>query len=238
VLPTAVKNNRIETVVICTNLAAESVDLGLEVFDQTVARGNSIASGNGAIVDVAPGQTVTFATGETAVLHEDRVLSVEAPVTNLRNGSARVVATSTAVGCIALAVDALHVIEDPAVSNKPPPTITALEITAGASGVPCSPAACDDQNPCTVDECRPDGACRHPRVTDGTACDDGDACTSGDACRAGACHGRPSSCDVDTPCNQSAACDPATGQCMGTAAFSTCIPGGGGKKVPDCPPSG
>jgi hypothetical protein len=66
-----VKNNALETVVICTNLAPDPVDLGLEVFDATGMRGNSIAAGNGAVLDVTPGRTVAIATGSTVVLHEE-----------------------------------------------------------------------------------------------------------------------------------------------------------------------
>ena len=39
---------------------------------------------------------------------------------------------------------------------------------------------CDDGNPCTADVCDPIGACSHQPST--TSCDDGDACTVGDTC--------------------------------------------------------
>src|SRR5437016_702370 len=226
-IPTAIKNNFLDTDVICTNLGTQAVDIGLEVFDQTGTRGNSIGSDNGAAVGVPPGATVTIGTGETKILHEDHVIVLEAPVTNLRNGSARVVATDARVGCVAFAVDALHTIDAPP-SNLPPPVLLPLDTTT-----PCSPAACDDGNSCTVDGCDNAGNCTHTPALDGTMCDDGNACTTNDACAAGACRGTAVTCGPDTPCHQAAACDPATGQCTQTTPFSNCIPGGG-KKASDC----
>src|SRR5262249_1816583 len=76
-IPEVVKDNGVETDVICTNLSTNTVDIGLEVFDQNGVRGNSIAAGNGAILNVAPGHTVTIATGATAVLHEDATITLE-----------------------------------------------------------------------------------------------------------------------------------------------------------------
>jgi len=54
-IPGAIKDNNVETVVICTNLAPAALDVGLEVFDETGALRNSIAAGDGAFLDVAPG---------------------------------------------------------------------------------------------------------------------------------------------------------------------------------------
>ena len=68
-IPTAIKINNLDTEVICTNLTPAAVDIGLEVFDQTGTRGNTIGSGNGALLDVAPGATVTITTGQTKVKH-------------------------------------------------------------------------------------------------------------------------------------------------------------------------
>ncbi len=160
-IPAVVKNNNLETTVICTNLAAATVDVGLEVFDEAGTRGNTIATGNGAVLSAAPGQTVTIATGRTAVLHEDAVLTLEAPVTGLRNGSGRVVATSAQVGCVALAVDKLHTIQDPGVCPTcQPPSLGTLPLSAA-----CSAGACDDGNACTVDACDDTGACIHTPVS-------------------------------------------------------------------------
>ena len=205
------------------------MDIGLEEFDQTGTRGNTIGAGNGALLGVAPGATVTITSGMTKVLHEDRIIFLEAPVTELRNGSARVVATSAQIGCVAFAVDSKHTIEAPP-SNIAPPTIIPLAASAA-----CSPAACDDGNPCTADGCNAAGKCTHAAVADGTACDDGNACTTDDTCAAGACRpGTAVSCGADTPCHQLAVCDPQTGQCATGAPVSTCVPGGGKKKATDC----
>jgi hypothetical protein len=48
-----IKNNNVETVVVCTNLAPAALDVGLEVFDETGALRNAVAAGNGAILNVA-----------------------------------------------------------------------------------------------------------------------------------------------------------------------------------------
>ena len=127
-LPGVIKKNQIDTDVICTNLAPAAVDVGFEVFDQNGVRGNGVASGNGALLAVGPGRTVTIATGGTAVLHEDAVITLEAPVTNLANGSGRVVATSKNIACTAVVADKLHTIQDPAVSSLPPPSLAEIQL--------------------------------------------------------------------------------------------------------------
>src|SRR5439155_24759285 len=82
-LPAVVKDNNLRTYVVCTNLGATPVDVGLEVFDQGGVRGNTVAAGNGALLDVAAGRTVTFSTGATVVMHEEVVVNLEPPVTVL-----------------------------------------------------------------------------------------------------------------------------------------------------------
>ena len=228
-IPTVIKVNELDTDVMCTNLAGVAVDIGLEVFDKAGVRGNTISAGNGAILTVGPGATVTFGTTNTAVLHEDAVITLEAPVTSLRNGSGRVVATSTQVGCVALAADKFHAIVDPLGTPPPgrsaterPPSLTTLLVSGN-----CDPARCDDGDPCTADGCDGAGACTHSPAANATPCDDGDVCTSGDVCGSGVCAGAPVVCGADTPCFQTAACDAATGGCVDTAPFSTCVPGGG-----------
>ena len=230
-IPTAIKVNNLDTDVICTNLATGPVDIGLEVFDQTGTRGNTIHSGNGAALGVAPGATVTISSGATKVMHEDKVIFLEAPVTELRNGSARVVATSPDIACVAFAVDSKHTI-DPPPSNFAPPTITLLAASVAISPG-CTPAACDDGNSCTTDGCDAAGKCTHAAVADGTTCDDGNACTRNDVCGAGVCRGTAISCGADTPCHQLSVCDPHSGRCFQGAPVSTCVPGGG-KATTDC----
>ena len=152
VLPAVIKKNKLDTDVLCTNLAPAAVDIGLEVFDQGGVRGNQVASGNGALLAVGPGRTVTIATGGTAVLHEDAVITLEAPVIDLANGSGRVVATDVHVACTALAVDSLHTVADPRTCPTcKPPTLAGLHLTYVAAPAPPSPC------PAT-----PSPACRKP----------------------------------------------------------------------------
>src|SRR5262249_22515951 len=130
-----VKHSELETAVLCTNLSPVIIDLGLEVFDQTGLRANTISAGNGAQLAVAPGHTVTISTGATMVLHEDVVIAVEPPVTGLSNGSGRVVATSTQVGCVAFVVDKRHTIEDPIICPTcKTPSLAPLTVTAPGGG--------------------------------------------------------------------------------------------------------
>src|SRR5262249_59620101 len=100
-LPGVIKKNQIDTDVICTNLAPAAVDVGFEVFDQGGVRGNQVAAGNGSLLAVGPGRTVTIATGGTAVLHEDAVITLEAPVPNLANGPRPLPATPLPMGSTA-----------------------------------------------------------------------------------------------------------------------------------------
>src|SRR2546426_6310763 len=153
-IPGAIRDNNVETVVICTNLAPAALDVGLEVFDETGALRNSIAAGDGAFLNVAPGVTVTVGTGAVAALHEDRTLTLNTAgsgTNNLRNGSGRGVAGGAPLGCVALAVDRLGTVQDPAVcpTCQPPSLVTGPPIPA------CSPPPGDDGNPCTVDGSAP-----------------------------------------------------------------------------------
>src|SRR2546427_2561781 len=213
-LPAVVKDNNLRTYVVCTNLGATPVDVGLEVFDQGGVRGNTVAAGNGALLDVAVGRTVTFSTGTTVVMHEEQVITLEPPVTVLGQGSGRVVTTALQVACTAYAVDRLHQIRDPRRLPERPPTIAVLPVQPA-----CTPAACADADPCTVDACDHAGVCTHTLVADGTPCDDANACTTGEACVADQCIGSPVSCDDGNVCTTDT-CDPASG-CLHTP-------------VPDC----
>ena len=81
------------------------------------------------------------------------------------------------------------------------------------------PRDCDDDDPCTVDDCdaKEDGGCVYDDAVD-TGCDDGDPCTSDDACAAGACAGAPMDCsEFDDPCH-TGACDPGTVECVAVPA--------------------
>ncbi|TMA44944.1 MAG: hypothetical protein E6J81_13695 [Deltaproteobacteria bacterium] len=126
-----IKNNNLETDVVCTNIDTVAVDIGLEVFDETGALRNSIAAGSGASLNVGVGKTVTVGTAGTAELHEDQVITLNGAgnaTTVLRNGSGRVVATSKNIICTAVVADKLHTVQDPAVSSLPPPSLAQLQL--------------------------------------------------------------------------------------------------------------
>jgi hypothetical protein len=121
-----IKNNDIETVFICTNLDTSPVSIGVEVFTNTGAPTNAIASDNGAFLGVAVGATVTLGTSGTALLTENATITA---LPNLRNGSGRVVATTKNIACTAMLVDELHEIVDPLINpNIPPPTVVNLPL--------------------------------------------------------------------------------------------------------------
>jgi hypothetical protein len=118
-VPAVVKNNGIETVFICTNLGNEAVNIGVEIFSADGTVENSVADNNGVVRDLAVGATATIATSGTATLSEDERIS---SLPQIRNGSGRIVATNSTIGCIAFLIDENHPIEDPLVSEVPPPT--------------------------------------------------------------------------------------------------------------------
>lgn len=85
-------------------------------------------------------------------------------------------------------------------------------------------ASCDDGNPCTLDECRPElGGCVHTPLSD-TPCDDLDACTLEDYCLNGACVGLPDTCDDGNICTVDG-CNAITG-CWHDLATNSCCEGG------------
>lgn len=91
--------------------------------------------------------------------------------------------------------------------------------TDSAADVGCN-HPCDDGNPCTDDNCLPDGGCQATH-RDGPACDDGNACTVDETCAGGACLGGDKVvCDDKNPCTDDS-CDPAKG-CLTKANHATC----------------
>ncbi|MBN2496997.1 MAG: DUF2341 domain-containing protein [Deltaproteobacteria bacterium] len=68
---------------------------------------------------------------------------------------------------------------------------------------PCTqPSDCDDDNPCTLDDCV-DEQCVNDPVTNETSCDDGLYCTQNDMCQSGICRGDPVDCSpLDDDCHQ------------------------------------
>jgi formylglycine-generating enzyme required for sulfatase activity len=62
---------------------------------------------------------------------------------------------------------------------------------------------CDDDNPCTLDECHAQAGCQHTQL-DGP-CDDGNPCTDGETCTTGICNGGTKVvCDDHNPCTTDA----------------------------------
>ncbi|MFH1530373.1 MAG: hypothetical protein ABIK09_06515 [Pseudomonadota bacterium] len=61
--------------------------------------------------------------------------------------------------------------------------------------------ACDDDNPCTLDICLPQGGCAHEDLSG--PCSDGDLCTVNDSCQQGLCAPGPAPiCDDGNPCTE------------------------------------
>ncbi len=100
---------------------------------------------------------------------------------------------------------------------------------AGGACVP-SGAPCDDDNPCTADQCTGAG-CNHVTFLDGTYCETDDVPCTSEACVAGACKATlvESWCRVGAQCFQAGAtaptdpcraCDPATSQTTWTLRTS------------------
>ena len=98
----AVKRGQLETAIFCTSLAASNVDIGVELLARDGSLANSVATGNGAVLNVAPGQTVTFGTTGTVALLETSVILLP----SIDQGVARVVSTSSSVLCNAISLDA------------------------------------------------------------------------------------------------------------------------------------
>ncbi len=63
---------------------------------------------------------------------------------------------------------------------------------------------CDDDNPCTVDDCNPNnGQCTHDGSTmEGNVCDDRNACTDSSTCQSGVCTGQATDCSDGLSCTE------------------------------------
>lgn len=120
IVPGVIKNNGIETAFMCTSLDSVNATVAVEVF--APEGGNplndvSTAVANGSLL-LAPGHTVTISTGTSVGLHEDETIS---GLANVKNGSARILATSTRVLCTGLLVEKL---------GATPNTIATLKVFA------------------------------------------------------------------------------------------------------------
>lgn len=101
------------------------------------------------------------------------------------------------------------------------------------SCVPSPPDACDDGNPCTLDECRYEALplhCVHLDVNEGP-CDDGNACSVGDHCTSATCEAFARGCDDGNPCTADSCLDGcqhgalSSGPCLGGGGCGTCDQG-------------
>ncbi len=153
-LPRVVKHDNLETVVICTNLDTVAANVGLEVFDKDGVLANSIAVGNGEILNVAVGATRTIGTAATAVLTEDHQMSL---LGGLRNGSGRIVASERNVFCVGMLVDEIHEILSPAICPTcPPPSLASAPVWACGNSVLDPLEPCEDGNKQSGDGCEAD----------------------------------------------------------------------------------
>ncbi|MDI7269261.1 MAG: MYXO-CTERM sorting domain-containing protein, partial [Myxococcota bacterium] len=81
--------------------------------------------------------------------------------------------------------------------------------------VPGTALDCDDENPCTIDNCDAVDGCVHGPEADETPCSTATIC--GGTCSAGVCTGGiPVDCDDDNPCTTDS-CDPTTYECRNIA---------------------
>ncbi|MCP9769344.1 hypothetical protein EGI22_15640, partial [Lacihabitans sp. LS3-19] len=80
----------------------------------------------------------------------------------------------------------------------------------------------DDGNLCTTAACNPLSGCI--QVNNNSACDDGDPCTINDVCHNGVCAGIPKTCDDGNPCTTDS-CDPLTGNCLFVNNSNACNDG-------------
>ncbi len=102
-VPGVMKVGNLDTEFTCTSLSTTPFKFAVQVFASTGgAPLNDVTTGNG-VATLAPGATQTIATGGTAGLHEDVI--VTGVGTSLRNGSARIVSESKAIACTAYVAD-------------------------------------------------------------------------------------------------------------------------------------
>jgi len=104
-IPGVTASTTLGTVVMCTSLEkTKDVAIAVEVFDVAGVVKNDITQGilffDGAIPAVAPGRTVTFSIGSTGN-HASIVSDESIVVGTVRQGSARVVASSPKIACSA-----------------------------------------------------------------------------------------------------------------------------------------
>jgi len=107
-VPGVIKNNGLETAIMCTSLDTIATTVAFEVFSPAGGGPlNDVSSGvaNGTLA-LPAGGSVTISTGTSVGLHEDLAIT---GLSNVKNGSARILGTSTRVLCTGLVVEKLGV---------------------------------------------------------------------------------------------------------------------------------
>ncbi len=97
-----IKRGRMETAVFCTSLSNNNINLGIEILAADGSVQNDVGAGNGAVLNFAPGHTVTFGTTGTAAFLENQVISTG----GVAQGAARIVSDSPDVACNVFVLDA------------------------------------------------------------------------------------------------------------------------------------
>lgn len=125
-IPGVIKRGRNQTDFFCTSLASVPIHVGVQVFDVDGRLLNDVGTGNGAVLGVAPGATVTLGTTGSAGFLETATISISGTA----QGSARIVSTSADVLCSALVLDsavtpptdlaALSALPEQVFDNTPP----------------------------------------------------------------------------------------------------------------------
>ena len=138
-VPAVMKVRNLDTEFTCTSLTTTSFKFAVEVFASTGgAPLNDVTTGNGAGT-LTSGATQTIATGGTAGLHEDVVISGLG--TSVRNGSARIVSESKAIACTAYVADKFGTMRCGGTSTNPgaPCTSDANCVSGGAGSCRTTP---------------------------------------------------------------------------------------------------
>ncbi len=142
VVPGVVKRGRLETNFFCTSTATGVVHIGVQIFGPDGVLRNDLGAGNGAVLDVPSGGTVTIGTTGTVAYLEDTVIRLD----GVAQGYARIVASSSEIVCGAMLTESDS---DPAVgltSLRPqvlvreiptdPPTSTPTQTSTPTHTVP------------------------------------------------------------------------------------------------------
>ena len=108
-VPGVIRFGNLETVFTCTSVeTANTVRIGVQLFDRLGASMNDLSAGDGVVFvaaanpEIPPGMTVTITTGPVNGVAYDQYIVGGGQV---RNGSARILSTSTRIICTAMVID-------------------------------------------------------------------------------------------------------------------------------------